>query len=301
LGASESHHVRFAQKLAFGRKVSDEFTVPLCRLHHRELHRSRNEPLWWNTARIDPIPIARELWEATRPKLNLNLSQQNRRQPQVPGQLCRSQPTRRRKGALRRRAELHRTLGPSRTAHDVPPPKSRRTATTRSRARARRPKRENGGPGLTPSGTDSPPRRSSSHWSILSEEYRSFEDAIVAEYLPQTPVEQELVHRLASPFWRLRRATSIETGLLRMQGEILRAFQSSPLQNADSSGEGACRVLGSTGAGIREDAVCGANEDHELQPQSGRLHVANVSRDIAISFLRLTNLNSDIVDRLSGV
>jgi hypothetical protein len=65
---SEPHHVRFAQKLAFGRKVSDEFTVPLCRLHHRELHRSRNEPLWWKTARIDPLPIARELWQATRPK-----------------------------------------------------------------------------------------------------------------------------------------------------------------------------------------------------------------------------------------
>jgi hypothetical protein len=65
---SEPHHVRFAQRLAFGRKVSDEFTVPLCRLHHRELHRSRNEPLWWKTARIDPIPIAQELWAATRPK-----------------------------------------------------------------------------------------------------------------------------------------------------------------------------------------------------------------------------------------
>ena len=65
---SEPHHVRFAQKLAFGRKVSDEFTVPLCRLHHRELHRSRNEPQWWKTARIDPLPIARALWETTRPK-----------------------------------------------------------------------------------------------------------------------------------------------------------------------------------------------------------------------------------------
>jgi hypothetical protein len=68
---SEPHHVRFAQKLAFGRKVSDEFTVPLCRLHHRELHRSRNEPLWWKTARIEPLPIAQELWEATRPKAAL--------------------------------------------------------------------------------------------------------------------------------------------------------------------------------------------------------------------------------------
>jgi hypothetical protein len=65
---SEPHHVRFAQKRAMGRKVSDEYTVPLCRLHHRELHRSRNEPLWWKTARIDPIQIARELWDGTRPK-----------------------------------------------------------------------------------------------------------------------------------------------------------------------------------------------------------------------------------------
>jgi len=69
------------------------------------------------------------------------------------------------------------------------------------------------------------------------EEYRAFEDAIVAEYLPQTPVEQELVHRLASLFWRLRRATSIETGLLRMQSEILHAFRSSR-QNAAAAVQG---------------------------------------------------------------
>ena len=43
----DPHRLRFAQVRALGRKVSDEFTVPLCRLHHRELHRSRNEPLWW--------------------------------------------------------------------------------------------------------------------------------------------------------------------------------------------------------------------------------------------------------------
>src|SRR5262245_14502962 len=76
------------------------------------------------------------------------------------------------------------------------------------------------------------------------EEYRAFEDAIVSEYLPQTPVEQELVHRLASLFWRLRRATSIETGLLRMQSEIPHAFRSSR-QNAamPSTGDEAPRAL----------------------------------------------------------
>ena len=44
------------------------------------------------------------------------------------------------------------------------------------------------------------------------DEYRTFEAAILSEYLPQTPVERELVHRLASLFWRLRRSTSIASG-----------------------------------------------------------------------------------------
>jgi hypothetical protein len=44
---SDAHHLRFAQPRALGRKVSDEFTVPLCRSHHRELHRRGNELKWW--------------------------------------------------------------------------------------------------------------------------------------------------------------------------------------------------------------------------------------------------------------
>ena len=70
------------------------------------------------------------------------------------------------------------------------------------------------------------------------EEYRTFEAAILAEYLPQTPVEQELVHRLASLFWRLRRATSIETGLLQMQSEILQAFRSSRQKTVNPVADG---------------------------------------------------------------
>jgi hypothetical protein len=62
----DPHHLGFAQKRALGRKVSDEFTVPLCRLHHRELHRSRNERAWWSRAGIDAIKIARALWKKTR-------------------------------------------------------------------------------------------------------------------------------------------------------------------------------------------------------------------------------------------
>jgi hypothetical protein len=64
----DPHHVRFAQGRALGRKVSDEFTVPLCRSHHRELHRSGSEYLWWENVGIDPLKVARKLWKKTRSK-----------------------------------------------------------------------------------------------------------------------------------------------------------------------------------------------------------------------------------------
>jgi hypothetical protein len=64
---SDPHHLRFAQSRALGRKVSDEFTVPLCRGHHRELHRHGNETAWWQKIDIDPFPVARALWLQTRP------------------------------------------------------------------------------------------------------------------------------------------------------------------------------------------------------------------------------------------
>jgi hypothetical protein len=62
---SDPHHLRFAQPRALGRKVSDEFTVPVCRLHHRELHRHGDEAAWWTRASIDPVPIALALWQST--------------------------------------------------------------------------------------------------------------------------------------------------------------------------------------------------------------------------------------------
>lgn len=63
----DPHHLRFAQLRALGRKVSDEFTVPLCRTHHRELHRGGNEPAWWSRFGIDPVVVAAALWAQTRP------------------------------------------------------------------------------------------------------------------------------------------------------------------------------------------------------------------------------------------
>ena len=67
----DAHHLRFAQRRALGRKVSDEFTVPLCRGHHRELHRCGDEMRWWKGLGIDPLPTARQLWLKTHPITNV--------------------------------------------------------------------------------------------------------------------------------------------------------------------------------------------------------------------------------------
>lgn len=63
---SDAHHLRFAQPRAMGRKTSDEFTVPLCRAHHRENHRTGREEVWWQSKGIEPPSVAAELWRVSR-------------------------------------------------------------------------------------------------------------------------------------------------------------------------------------------------------------------------------------------
>ena len=60
---SDAHHLRFTQPRAMSSKVSDEYTVPLCRTHHRQLHHSGDEVSWWIAMEIDPLPIAQDLWK----------------------------------------------------------------------------------------------------------------------------------------------------------------------------------------------------------------------------------------------
>jgi len=64
---ADAHHLRFAQSPALGRKVSDEFTVPLCRGHHRDVHRCGDEAAWWDKTGIDPTAAARSLWLKSHP------------------------------------------------------------------------------------------------------------------------------------------------------------------------------------------------------------------------------------------
>jgi len=67
---ADPHHLRFAQPRAIGLKVSDEFTVPLCRGHHRQLHQAGDERAWWEGQRVNVLEIARGLWEKTHPAIN---------------------------------------------------------------------------------------------------------------------------------------------------------------------------------------------------------------------------------------
>lgn len=71
---AHAHHLKFAQPTALGRKVSDEFTVPLCSVHHRELHQHGDERVWWAAHKIDPLAAAGELWEHNRPRIAVQAS-----------------------------------------------------------------------------------------------------------------------------------------------------------------------------------------------------------------------------------
>jgi hypothetical protein len=82
---SETHHIRFAQPRALGRKVSDEYTVPVCRLHHRELHRYGDEVSWWSGVNVDPVPIALELWRRSHPSYPDDSISSHREAGQVDG------------------------------------------------------------------------------------------------------------------------------------------------------------------------------------------------------------------------
>jgi hypothetical protein len=101
----EAHHIRYAQPRAIGRKVSDEFTVPLCRVHHRELHRQGDERAWWAKFNIDPLPIALQFWQHTR---GFQANQQDRPQaPDSASEKCRNMPTEQSPGELNAPRDIH--------------------------------------------------------------------------------------------------------------------------------------------------------------------------------------------------
>jgi hypothetical protein len=114
-----------------------------------------------------------------------------------------------------------------------------------------------------------------------SEDHRGFEAAIIADYDAETAVERELVLRLASLLWRLRRIITIETDLFQIQAEILRDRRNTV----------------TTAHGERPDRapeVPTAGEGDRLSSTGAALS----PRELTHCFLRLGNLGSGAFERL---
>ena len=132
-----------------------------------------------------------------------------------------------------------------------------------------------------------------------AEDYKAFEAAIIADYDAQSAVERELVLRLASLLWRLRRATTMETGLFEIQADYLREFrQDRQIQRAQQEIIYA-RFGPADAADIDPDrASQGITYGAEARPSSGPRSV-DPAIDLGRCFLRLANLPSYPLDRLS--
>ena len=141
------------------------------------------------------------------------------------------------------------------------------------------------------------------------EEYKAFELSVTADFDAETAVERELVLRLASLLWRLRRATAIETGLLQIQSEILREVrqaQGTQTQVHDRVLEATVRFGG--GANIWSDST-GSNHRVDCDPITQRKRQDDLDRNtgspqstnnqIGRCFLRLANLDNGAFDRLT--
>jgi hypothetical protein len=138
------------------------------------------------------------------------------------------------------------------------------------------------------------------------EDYRGFEAAVIADYDAQTAVERELVLRLASLLWRLRRATAIETDLLRIQADILRDRRDRMQSQDQPSGPQAIpfRVIEAKIA-LRDESVNGWNEgdpvraDHQAAPTFSISQSRDIPpRDLAQCFQRLANFDNGLFERL---
>jgi hypothetical protein len=138
------------------------------------------------------------------------------------------------------------------------------------------------------------------------EDYRAFELAVTADYDAETAVERELVLRLASLLWRLRRAASIETGLLQIQGEI--QDQLAPEQQARASQDYEAMTvfrLGETVTGVKPDDEWSSHSDNKAangkcDHGSGMTSVFRKTERLSIArcFLRLADLDNGVFERL---
>jgi len=132
-----------------------------------------------------------------------------------------------------------------------------------------------------------------------AEDYKTFEAAIIADYDAQSAVERELVLRLTSLLWRLRRATAMETGLFEIQAEHLSGFRQA-LQSNPAPRELVHAMFRRADlvSFDSDPASLGAANDTGAVPNPGPKSV-DPAADLARCFLRLANLPNCALDRLS--
>lgn len=278
-----------------GRKVSDRFTVPICRLHHRELHRRGDERAWWESQRIDPLVIAATLWGKRHADVPAATNIPGDRPTTINGKLN------------------GRHFGNVTGAR--PAPKSRNEANSWPGARMtslrqieanRRNARLSTGP-VTEQGKRKSRQNTVRHGLTAetvidaledAEDYTAFEMAITADYDAQSAVERELVLRLVSILWRLRRATAIESGLFKIQARHLLQFRQR--RQADQKRQkiidSMYRDAVATGDDMRQDDDEPTNS---LDTVSSMVEPADQAEDLTRSFVRLSNLPTYPLDRLS--
>jgi hypothetical protein len=137
--------------------------------------------------------------------------------------------------------------------------------------------------------------------------YKAFEAAIVASYAPRSPVERELTLRLASLFWRLRRASAIEAGLFQIQADILserRRLQAAAAPPSSRTAEAVRRILAVAQGASVQQRPAGANGsagavERRATPAIRAAIRSTAPITMAQCFLRLANLNNGAFERIS--
>ena len=272
--------------------------MPLCRGHHREVHRCGDEAAWWRKAGIDPTVAARALWLQTHPLPTASdktgLEGATSLAAAGPGQ---------------RNAKRDRPIGKRGPNYKSKPIIGGRPSMTSFRQieANRRNARKSTGP-ITEEGKQRSRCNAVRHGLTAetvigaledAEDYKAFEAAIIADYDAQSAVERELVLRLASLLWRLRRATTMETGLFEIQADYMRDFRQRGQMQSKSQEIIYPRFGRPDSVDADPDRTSQGSTNRTQAPPGSEPKSLDPAIDLARCFLRLANLPSYPLDRLS--
>jgi hypothetical protein len=136
-----------------------------------------------------------------------------------------------------------------------------------------------------------------------AEDYKAFEATVIVDYDGQTAVERELVLRLASLFWRLRRATAIETQLLEMQAKLLWAGRHQLDDTSQGQATSYCSVHHFARPALHgasaEDRVGSGFEAKSEQDGTTESNLAGSAQRLAHCFIRLASIDNGVFERLN--